>query len=202
MSVELFQKIAQIIPPMDGWCTVERALDTAAVVMAIRPQKVVVIGVFGGRDTVAAALACRDYGNGVVMAIDPWSASASVEGQSGEDEKWWNDQAKHDLVYGKFVTTVAALGLHPSIVIIRDRSDSVTPPDGIGLLISDGNHGPQSIRDIERYAPNVILGGFAYLDDLGWSGDAVMESVQKLLSFGFIELYRRDGGAWFQRVKQ
>jgi hypothetical protein len=200
MSVELFQKIAQVIPTLHGWCTVERAIDTASTVIATRPKTVVVIGVFGGRDTIAAALACRDFGNGLVIAIDPWSASASVEGQSGEDEKWWNDQFKHDIVYASFVSNVASLGLHGNIQIVRDRSDNFTPPPSIGLLIIDGNHGPQSVRDVERYACHVLVGGFAYLDDLNWSGGSVLDCVEKIKALGFKEIYRRDGGAWFQRI--
>jgi len=203
MSVELFTTIARVNPTLHGWCTDQRAADTAAVVLALRPKLSVVIGVFGGRDTIAAAMAHRAVGSGRVLAIDPWLAVASVEGQTGEDAKWWNDQEKHDAVYRGFLRSLNDNGIGPEWVEVkRARSDEVTPPEDIGLLISDGNHGPQAIRDIERYAPNVILGGFAYLDDLKWAGGAVLESVQKLLSMGFVELYKRDGGAWFQRVRK
>jgi hypothetical protein len=202
MSSDLFSTIARVNPTLHGWCTDQRAADIAAVVLASRPSISVIIGVFGGRDTIAAAFAHRAAGTGKVVAIDPWSASASVEGQTGRDAEWWNDQEKHEAVYRGFLRALNEHSLGPEWVDVRRaRSDEVEAPAEIGLLISDGNHGPQAIRDIERYAPNVRLGGFAYLDDLQWSGGAVMESVQRLLALGFVELYKRDGGAWFQRIK-
>lgn len=202
MSSELFSEIARVNQTLHGWCSDQRAFDTAAVIMAIRPKNATVIGVFGGRDTIAAAIACKAVGSGKVTAIDPWSAAASVEGQTGEDAKWWDDQEKHEAVYRGFLRSLGELGLTEWVNVQRARSDDVTPAEEIGLLVSDGNHGPQAIRDIERYAPNVIVGGFAYLDDLKWTGGAVLESVNKLLSLGFVELYKRDGGAWFQRIKK
>jgi hypothetical protein len=204
MSAELFAKIARINPTLHGWCSDQRAIETAAVVLALRPKNVTVIGVWGGRDTIAAALACRAVGSGSVIAIDPWAASASIEGQlSDADKKWWGEQEKHDAVYRSFVRAMNDNGLGPEVIDVRRaKSDAVEPPKEIGLLISDGNHGVQSIRDIERYAPNVTVGGFAYLDDLNWTGGAVMESVQKLISLGFMEIGKRDTGAWFQRVSK
>lgn len=202
MSAELFAQIAKLNPTLQGWCSDQRADETAAVVVALRPKTVVVIGVFGGRDTIAAALACRSVGGGQVIAIDPWSAKASVDGQGEENTKWWSDQEMHEKVYQGFRRALNDVGLGPDWVDVRRaRSDDVEPPVNIGLLLSDGNHGPQAIRDIERYAPNVIVGGFAYLDDLAWEGGAVLASVQKILDLGFIELHKRDGGAWFQRVR-
>lgn len=203
MSAALFATIARVNPTLHGWCTDQRAFETAAVVLATRPANVTVIGVWGGRDTIAAALACQAINSGVVVAIDPWSAQASVEGQLSEaDAKWWGEQEKHDAVYRSFIKHINDLGLAPKwIDVRRARSDQVEPADGIGLLISDGNHGSQAIRDIERYAPRVNIGGFAYLDDLNWTGGAVLESVKVLQGFGFREIGKRDTGAWFQRIR-
>lgn len=202
MSAELFATIARINPTLHGWCSDQRAADIAAVVLAIRPKNVTVIGVWGGRDTIAPALACRHIGCGQVVAIDPWLASASIEGQvSAADVKWWGEQEKHEAVFRNFMRHLTDIGLGPDFVDVRRaKSDDVEPPKEIGILISDGNHGKQSIRDIERFAPNVVLGGFAYLDDLNWTGGAVLESVAVLKNLGFVELYKRDTGAWFQRT--
>lgn len=203
MSAQLFQLVAQTNPRLHGWCTDQRALTIAALVYGARIQTTVVIGVAGGRDTIAPALACMETGVGKIIAIDPWLATASVEGQVAEaDRKWWSDQKKHDQMYESFVLAMQQLGITPGIIDVRrQKSDDVEPPEEIGLLISDGNHGIQAIRDIKRFAPKVLLGGYAYLDDLNWAGGAVLESVGELEKLGFREIFKQDGGAWFQRIR-
>ena len=72
-------------------------------------------------------------------------------------------------------------------------------PEQIGLLVVDGNHGEQSIRDVQRWAPNVTRSGYVYMDDLNWSGGAVQEAERLLLKMGFVPLWPRDEGAFYQR---
>lgn len=201
MISDLFRQIEERLPPLDGWCTVERAGELAAAVVALRPLQSVVIGVWGGRDTFALAMAHKAIGHGRVWAIDPWSAKASVDGQAGANKEWWSDQAKHDLVYNRFMENLVDFGLTEFVTVFREKSDRVSPPTGIGVLVSDGNHGPQAIRDVERFAPNVVPGGIAYLDDIHWDGGAVGDSIDKLRKIGFKDLYTRDTGAFFQRSR-
>lgn len=197
---ELFAKIEQLIPTLDGWCTPQRACELAAIVVGLKPQLTVCVGVWGGRDTFAMALAHKFNCRGKVMAIDPWSASASVQGQSGPDAQWWSSQERHDYVYGQFFANVQRLELSEQIDIRKSKASLVEPPSDIGLLIVDGNHGPESISDVERFAPNVSRGGIVYCDDIGWSGGSVQEAVALLQRMGFRDLYARDTGAFFQRT--
>jgi hypothetical protein len=46
----------------------------------------------------------------------------------------------------------------------------------------------------------VRVGGLLFADDLNWTGGGVLRAVAKLKTMGFIELYRLDTGAMFQRV--
>lgn len=197
----LFQQLETLIPSLDGWCTVERACELAAIVVGLKPQTTVCLGVWGGRDTFALALAHRHNGIGKVIAIDPWKAEASVVGQHGEDAKWWGNQESHDLIYNRFMATVQNLNIADYIDVRRQRSDDVTPPRNVGLLIIDGNHGPQSIKDVERFAKHVHVGGYVYMDDLAWSGGSVAQAAQNLQAMGFRNLYQRDTGAFFQATK-
>lgn len=197
----LFQQIETLIPTLDGWCTVERASEFAALVIGNKPQTTVCLGVWGGRDTFALALAHRHNGVGRVIAIDPWKAEASVQGQTGEDAAWWGKQETHDLVHSRFITNIGVLGLQDFIDVRRQTSDEARVAGDIGLLIVDGNHGQQAVRDVEKFATHVPAGGYVYMDDIDWSGGAVREAVGTLLRYGFRELYRRNTGAFFQATR-
>lgn len=200
--MNLFDRITQELngPVKHGWCSIAKAHTLAAAVLALRPDLSLEVGVWGGRSFIPIALAHKEIGKGVVIGIDPWSPQASVEGQVHEaDRKHWG-AADHESVYVDFMSHIARLELGNCVRILRSKSDDVPPPDGIGLLHSDGNHGPQAIKDVERFAPKVKAGGLAFLDDLGWSGDYVLESSKRLLKLGFAELFKMDTGGMYQRV--
>ena len=197
---ELFTEIERVVPAIDGWCVAEKACDFAAIILALRPEVSCEIGVWGGRGTFAMALAHRFIGKGKVIAVDPWKATDSVLGQEGANAAWWSDQPKHDLVYRRFMANVKAFELEPWIDVRRQRSDEFTLPAAAGLIVTDGNHGEQAIADVERLAPIVPTGGIIYLDDLNWSGGHVQGAAARLLAAGFVELFKRDQGAFFQRT--
>lgn len=197
----VIKEIADLIPTLDGWCTPERACELAAIVIGLKPQTSVCIGVWGGRDTFALAMAHRFNGFGRCVAIDPWQAKASIVGQDKENAAWWGNQQMHDEVYGKFIANVAKLGLDEWMKVYKQTAAEVLAPKSIGLLIVDGNHGPDSIADVNHFAPNVTIGGVAYLDDINWPSGDVAEAVKRLISFGFTELYNRDTGEFFQRTQ-
>lgn len=200
--MNLFERISHELNTnvRHGWCSVAKAHTLAAAVLALRPDVSLEIGIWGGRSFIPMAMAHKEIGKGIVIGVDPWSPTASVEGQVHEaDRKHWSS-ADHEGVYRDFMGHIERLGLGGCVRILRSKSDDVPPQEGIGLYHSDGNHGPQAIKDVERFAPKVRSGGLAFLDDLGWSGNYVLESSKKLLSFGFSELYKMDTGAMYQRV--
>ena len=201
MSTALVSRIETLLPTLDGWCTGQRAFELAACIVALKPKVSVVLGVWGGRDTFAIAMAHQHNGFGKCIAVDPWQAQASVVGQTGAHAAWWSDQQKHDLVYERFMGNMHRLGLTAQIEVHKMKACEVTPPKKIGLLVVDGNHGPDSIADVERWAPNVTVGGVCYADDINWKGGHVVEAVERLKAMGFVQIYERDTGAFFQRVK-
>ena len=77
-----------------------------------------------------------------------------------------------------------------------------TAPKHVQVLVVDGNHGPDSIADVEKWAPRVVRNGYVYMDDLNWTGGAVQRAVERLKTFGFEHMFDRDTGAFFQRTSK
>src|SRR5262249_50087542 len=100
-----------------------------------------------------------------------------------------------------FIAKVELLQLSGIIEIHRVMSDYYDPPPEVGILIVDGNHGPQVLKDVQRYAPSVTLGGCLFLDDLEWQGGDGRSALKLLLDSGFKELYRIDTGMMLQRTR-
>lgn len=205
----LFNQIALALQGMrDGWSTLEFNVQCAQIVLNTAKDvgedvvpNIVEIGVYGGRTTIAIALALKALDRGAIHAIDPWDAKASVEGQiHPNDQKWWGE-LDHERIYRGFQTAVDSWGVRKFVEVHRARSDEVVSPGTITLLIVDGNHGPESIRDVGRFAPSVPAGGWCYLDDLDWTGGAVRQAERDLMALGFEFAIGRDKGAFYRRTK-
>lgn len=201
MNGALFEEIERVFPHITGWCSLQRAEELAAMILALRPHHSVCVGVWGGKETIPMAMAHRSIGIGKVLAIDPWAAAASVQGQDDANLAWWNDQKKHDDVYEMFMSKVRECGLQDWIEVHRKCSDDVVAPQSVGVAVIDGNHGPQAVEDVRRFAPSIPVGGFLYLDDLKWSGGHVEKAETMALMIGFRRLHSRDTGAFYQRIR-
>ena len=179
-----------------------KASHLAALVLALRPTTIVEIGVFLGGSLVPLALAQQSYarpGRERTIAIDPWAAHASVEGQYGANLSWWG-ALDHSQVYARFMTRLQRHGLTEVVEVVRAKSDEVTPPDSAQLIHIDGNHGEQALRDVERFAPCIPVGGVLILDDLQWEGGAVRAGYDRAIAMGFTPLYPLGTGVVLQRT--
>jgi hypothetical protein len=205
----LFDELQRVTDLPHGWTSYEKAKTLAGIILAKRPSVVVEIGVWSGRGLISCALACREVGYGKCFGIDPYEAAASVDGQTGENKAWWGTR-NHDEMFHYCNAMIDEFEVKDIATVMRMRSDDVIPEreftNSIGLLSVDGNHGPQALRDVQRFTPHVRVGGFVVLDDLHWDGGAVGASVEWLLSNGFIEHFRvqKPGDDWavFQRVRK
>lgn len=197
----IFTTIRHLCPTLSSWTTVEKAQVMACLTLGLRPTTCVEIGVWSGASAVPVALALREIGFGTLHCIDPWSAAASVEGQvNPADKDWWAKQQPHEWAFNTFNTTIDKYGLSNCVKVHRVKSDDIAPMTDIGILHVDANHGETATRDVARFAPNVILGGFVILDDLDWAGGAVRRAEADLLKMGFRMLYRLGNGACYQRI--
>ena len=196
---ELLGEVKRIVPTLEGWCPPERAASFAATIIDEAVETSVCLGVYGGRDVIAMAMAHRLLGKGKCLAVDPWSATASAAGQTGEHRRWWSNQKLHDDVYASFMRAIDAAKLRQWIDVRRKRSADVEPPPNIGLLVVDGNHGPDAEGDVARWAPRVSRSGLVFCDDIAWTGGAVARAVKLLERLGFQRLRNDGGGAFFRR---
>lgn len=200
----LFEEIdASIAISQNGWCTREKARALALLVMSLRLEITVEIGVFTGKSAIAMALAHKHVGRGRVVCIDPWDAQASAEGYEGANKEWWEKEVNHDAIYQEFVANAARFRVSQYTDVRRAKSDDVTPPRDIGILHVDGLHTIQAMKDVTRFAPNVLPGGIVVMDDTDWQNAGqfqVREAVNALLAIGFIELYKLGTGAVFQKL--
>lgn len=204
--ISLLQQIERLVPQCEGWCSVEKAHALAAAVLALRPTTTVEIGVWGGRSLLPMALAHKFIDKGLVIGIDPWSAEISAIDQPAGHKEWWG-KANHHAVYIGFCELVQRMELRGIVRVVKKPSDAVTPPGNIDILHIDGSHCAQALRDAQRFAANVRMGGILCLDDI--SGDETprewKENVGRAAGFckgiGFVEFYRLDTSAFYQRVQ-
>jgi hypothetical protein len=198
----LFSKVAFAVSAIPhGWTSPVKAQAMAAAIYALRPEISVEIGVYAGKGVVAMGLAHKEIGRGKVIGIDPYLPAASAEGQvKPEDKKFWST-LDHQAIKQMCLETLGQHGLHEVVQIISKKSDDVTPPDNIGFLRVDGNHGEQALKDAMRFAPKCRIGAILHLDDIAWSGGGVAMAAEYLVETGWVELYPLDDGKVFQRVK-
>lgn len=134
------------------------------------------------------------------VAIDAWSTDASCAGQTGDDRTWWSTQS-HDQARQAFLDRLAKHDLATICDVIPRGADEVSPPErGIEILHIDGNHGEQAMRDVERFAPAVEIGGVLILDDLAWSGGHVTRARDRALHLGFERMYPLGTGEVLRRI--
>lgn len=189
-----------------GWCSLDKALTLASIVLAIRPAVVVELGVWTGGSAIPLGLALTAVGSGQLLAVDAWSAEASVDGQAAEEHaQWWGvkmGDAGHRRAFEMFLARLRRHGVHPDrCAVRRQRTDVATVPPSIDLLHHDANHGPQAVRDIERWAPAVRLGGMLVIDDLAWHGGHVSTARDRAVELGFEQRFLLGTGCVMQRVR-
>lgn len=175
-----------------GWCSVRKAGILASLVTSMGGGNVVDLGVYAGRSLLPMALACKYIGKGTVIGIDPFTVDAAIEGEEEKHAEWWK-QMPFERIEEMLRESIAENGLEDWTRIIKKRSDDVDPPSEITVFSCDGNHAAQCIKDVSRFAPRVVIGGFTVLDDVGWSSGKVSESVPLLEGFGFVERLRIHG---------
>ena len=188
-----------------GWCSLEKATTLAGIIFGLRPAIVVELGVWMGGSAIPMAIALRQIAAGCLIAVDAWSAEASVAGQEEVHSTWWGEKMGQDGHARAYATFMARLQAHSitaeRCTVIRKRTDEAVVPAVIDVLHHDANHGPQAVADIERWAPAVRAGGLLVIDDIGWAGGHVVRARDRALELGFVELYPLGTGCVMQRVR-
>lgn len=195
----LLAEIEHVLPQGGEWCSLEKAQTLASLVVGFRPRLVVEIGVWSGGSLVPMLLAMQSIKTGRAIAIDPWSSVSSCRDEVPQNVEWWA-AVDHEAALRRFLARLEVYDLASLCEVWRHPSDSCIPPDGIELLHVDGSHTDQAIRDVDRFARNVVRGGILVLDDVGWEGGGVQRALELARSIGFTDRYPLGTGIVMQRT--
>ncbi len=173
---------------LEGWCTREKAQKLYDVVISVKPESIVELGVFAGRSFIPMALALKANGKGCITGIDPWAVSSSIENYDSQDQNhlWWNG-LDHEKIYNCFKSSIKDYDISTISTHIRATSkecvDTFTS-DSIDIMHQDGNHSETvSCDEIEIYASKIRPGGLWIMDDTDW--ESTRKAQRLILEHGF-----------------
>ncbi|MDD2796080.1 class I SAM-dependent methyltransferase [Acidocella sp.] len=172
---DLADCIRAVLPQLDGWCSLQKALWLTELVTKMGGARIGEIGVYGGRSLIPLALAARDRPGATVYAIEPWSNSVAVEEATSEDnDQWWREVDLNKIKLG-FISAVMDCGLAGVVKLIELPSDEARCAfqamrgHKFDLLHIDGSHAEaQALADVQNWLPLMAPGGILVLDDISW----------------------------------
>lgn len=170
MNSLLSLKITDFVPHQNGWCTVEKALEMAGLILESKPAVVCELGVFGGRSLIPLAMALKENEFGVAYGVDPWRTEVAMRGNTEQaDKDWWRDVDLH-AIHKECVKSVWEYGLDEYCCLIRSTSMMARPLfSKIDWLHIDSNHSTEtSLYEVHAYVPIVSTGGYVVADDIDW----------------------------------
>lgn len=166
--LDLRERAYAAMAQMEGWCSNKKACLLMDLILAIRPEIIVEIGVFGGKSVVPMAYALQYNRKGKIYGIDPWSSACSAEGMDGVNFEWWS-AVEHEKIYQRLQHQIDEFDLRDQIELIRATSEACPPIPNIDILHIDGNHSEKaSYLDVTKWVPLVRSGGIIIFDDVNW----------------------------------
>lgn len=183
MTPQLESQIRDWAANSEGWTTTDRCVEMAQLVLDVKPDTVVEIGVFGGRSFIPQALALKEVRKatgqiGHIYGIDAWKKEATVEGENEANREWWLAVDIHH-IHKLAVEAVWKYQVDEHAIIIRAASQhcgGCVPT--IDVLFIDGNHSEvASCRDAAIYLPKLKQGGYLWVDDCDWDSTKAMQKM-------------------------
>lgn len=160
-----FSLIGQLI----GWCSDQKASIIIDMILKYKPEKILEIGVFGGKSLMPMAYALQVNGKGVIYGIDPWKNSESLVGVMDDNNRHYWGWVDHDSIMQGLINKMQEFGLEGRIRLIRDTSEHADPIYDIDILHVDGNHSDvTSYIDVTKWVPLMKSGGWIIFDDMSW----------------------------------
>ena len=165
-----------------GWCSQEKMFNMVDLILEVKPEVCVEIGVFGGASLIPTACALKYLDHGVAIGIDAWDNSECIKHLDIIEEKehvdWWSKVKLSDVYYA-FLDKLVIFELEDYARIIKKTSDRAeTEIEEIDILHIDGHRSEeQTMRDVNNYFPKVRSGGYI------WMGDALSFNKQQALDF-------------------
>jgi hypothetical protein len=169
----LKQRVCSAVPYLEGWGTTEKALNFIDLVLEVKPDVCVEIGVFGGRSLYPVASALKFLNHGIVYGIDPWDKFECIRYYDPVEDSanliWWG-KLNLNYIYSSYAAMLRKYELEKYCVTLRMTSESAASEiEQIDILHIDGNHSEQaSLRDVSLYLPKVRTGGYIWMNDSSW----------------------------------
>lgn len=193
---DLKRGVSDALQNMYGWCSKEKAAQFIDLVLEVKPDTCVEIGVFGGRSLFPVASALKFLDHGIIIGIDPWNKEEILPYFDPVKDKahieWWS-KVNLDHVYYTYLNMLSQFQLEDYVITLKTTSSLASYAIGsIDILYIDGNHNERiSTEDVQCYLPKVRSGGYIWLNDSLWSD--LQPSVDLLFEkCDFIKLI--DGG--------
>ena len=184
-------------PPMEGWCSHEKAVELFNLVESTKPKLCVEIGVFGGRSLVAIAMGLQKLGEGIIFGIDPWNIDACLEGTSSDVNKDWWANVPWEGIIGSYFDKIQEFELlsYTSHIAKHDKDCLCYFADGsIDLIHFDSNHSEEvSCRTVKDWWPKLKQGSVIIMDDIDWDGQDKALILLKSLGVKVIKEYLKFG---------
>lgn len=167
-AAEIKKRAFRAMDELDGWCDKQKAGILIDFVLAMKPDTIVEIGVYGGKSLVPMAIAQQATGKGIVYGIDPWDSLESIKGMDDINREWWQ-RLDHGAILRGLMMKIKQFGLQDQISLIKSTSKDAAPIYDIDILHIDGNHSEEtSYVDVTKWVPLVKSGGIIVLDDVTW----------------------------------
>lgn len=183
------------------WCSLEKCFTLASMVVTLRPEFSLEIGIFEGGSFFPMALAHRYVNHGILVGVEAWDKNVAVAAQTTEEDRRWWAALDMEAMYQRFMLRRKELQLEPFTKIERVQSRQATFPARLGLVHIDGAHNDEAVNDVARVAQRVHIGGIVVLDDLHWYGGGVSRAEYRLEQIGYEKLYGLGTGAVYQRMR-
>lgn len=175
--------LSQIIIHVPGWCTPQKAVRLAELVVHTKALISVELGVFGARGSLALAEGHRLLGMGYVTGIDPWDNVAPIEGTNDLiNDEWWGKLDMEGIYRAAFDTmNKHAVLPHWQLLRLHSRDGVGYFADGsIDLLHQDSNHSPEvSQEELRLWIPKMKPGALWVMDDTNWPS---LQETQTILT--------------------
>lgn len=169
----LKQQVCKVLPSLEGWCTQEKALNFIDLVLEVKPEICVEIGVFGGASLFPTASALKFLGRGVVIGIDPWDKLECIHSfnpvSEAPDLAWWGS-VNLDHIFISYLNMIKRYGLLDYCITLKTTSaQAISELDFIDILHLDGNSSEAVFtQDVRLYLAKVRTGGYIWLNDSLW----------------------------------
>jgi predicted O-methyltransferase YrrM len=171
---DVFALILKAEAKLAGWCSREKALTIARIILQECPRTCVEIGVFGGRSLIPCAAALQHIGAGAIYGIEAWSPNVAIENATNEvNDDWWS-KVDFASIKREFYRFVAVANLTSHVRVIEAPSGRAAALfDEIDFLHIDGSHSMvNAAEDVILYARKVRRGGIIIFDDVNWQSTA------------------------------